>query len=852
MRPPQIVIAVIFSLIVVLTIFSLRSSQSTQLSSLPSDSTSSSTRAFFSFHAPFSLFPPSALISLTHDNKTAFLARPAAFGPSISPTGLSGQVWIDGGFDGISSSSELGCSDVQGWSSSYANSHYASPDWDDTSDRSLKSSPKTKFSGKSRHEDEPYELSSINLKSWVDYFIRTKPATDDYLYRPLIPTNPLNLNERKSTESDENHSDIQSIQEAAEIAGKVVLLNRGGCGFLEKVKWSQRRGAIALIVGANTKGGPLVQMYARGDTSSITIPSVFTSYTTAKLLYNLAISRKSNGNRSDGDIKLNSNSKNHRKDNGIHVMYNSNKLQGSNTLVVAGGKISNSKSSEKNQPVATENSGWFSSLFAGSNDIVSKLDQSRPPSSGQLNSILVDERKLEDRIGSKTDSEKKEKRMDSKKISTSENSEMIRNSLQRDIPDDDFIIGIQDWRDPDLVGNHKTEKFEPSKKSPSSSSGTLGLEDKYGLPITHRYSFGPLTGTPQHVSLLKGGSITPSSGEYALKYHEENPKRESNQISRTHQKSRSNDLNSVFDNGEEKTGTNSHIKEYFLEHDRKYQQDDDFNEGLWVTLSSSSGASPFLDTLLVLVVSPLVTLTVVYILLLIRSRYRQQKWRAPKSVVERLPVRTYQRMNPIGPNSPQPPNFPTLSVTTPLLQDIPKSYSTSQIAKNIPESSGLLRKSIQKQCTFQNQVETQTECVVCLEEYIDGVSRIMALPCGHEFHVECITPWLTTRRRTCPMCKGDVVRSLARASRYDTFKDDNHTDEEHNHVHPSQRMTYIPSSSGTPTNNQHISDLESGRSIEINNETEDTGEATGWRGLFMGRIMTILTRVHPTREDRNR
>ncbi|CRK43615.1 hypothetical protein BN1723_019253 [Verticillium longisporum] len=58
----------------------------------------------------------------------------------------------------------------------------------------------------------------------------------------------------------------------------------------------------------------------------------------------------------------------------------------------------------------------------------------------------------------------------------------------------------------------------------------------------------------------------------------------------------------------------------------------------------------------------------------------------------------------------------------------------------------------------------QVECVVCLEEYENGVSQVMSLPCGHEFHADCITPWLTTRRRTCPICKGDVVRSLARGS----------------------------------------------------------------------------------------
>jgi hypothetical protein len=64
-------------------------------------------------------------------------------------------------------------------------------------------------------------------------------------------------------------------------------------------------------------------------------------------------------------------------------------------------------------------------------------------------------------------------------------------------------------------------------------------------------------------------------------------------------------------------------------------------EGLWVTITPTSSASPFFDTLLVLVVSPLITLAVVYALLTVRAKIRRRRWRAPKSVVERLPVRTY-------------------------------------------------------------------------------------------------------------------------------------------------------------------------------------------------------------------
>jgi hypothetical protein len=32
----------------------------------------------------------------------------------------------------------------------------------------------------------------------------------------------------------------------------------------------------------------------------------------------------------------------------------------------------------------------------------------------------------------------------------------------------------------------------------------------------------------------------------------------------------------------------------------------------------------------------------------------------------------------------------------------------------------------------------QLECVICLDEFIDGVTKVMSLPCGHEYHVDCM------------------------------------------------------------------------------------------------------------------
>lgn len=43
-------------------------------------------------------------------------------------------------------------------------------------------------------------------------------------------------------------------------------------------------------------------------------------------------------------------------------------------------------------------------------------------------------------------------------------------------------------------------------------------------------------------------------------------------------------------------------------------------------------------------------------------------------------------------------------------------------------------------------------CGVCLEDWEIG-DQALNLPCKHQFHPDCITPWLTMRSVRCPLCK---------------------------------------------------------------------------------------------------
>ncbi|KAK0753573.1 hypothetical protein B0T18DRAFT_385595 [Schizothecium vesticola] len=764
MRPPRVAILVLFST-ASLFLFCrfITTSRRQGPAIVPLATPKSKFRAFFTFHAPFSLFPPSAAISLTDDNSTFFPARPAAFGPSLPTIGLSGQLWIGSGFaeDTLQEGEgegELGCSDVAGWEDGRMKmGEQGMPG-------NKLTAPSVKAKGPQRADQErgprvgrraATQLQPRAASPHVD------DGTDDYLHQGLQQTKPKA--NQPTSNLGSSHADIQSIQETAEITGKTVLLSRGGCGFLEKVKWAQRRGAIALIVGDNQKGGPLIQMFARGNVDNVTIPSVFTSWTTAHLLSSLM-----HGNPI---LKVQQQSGKSRKSKPNKEPVPTAPPAPKTTSKPLS-KVSSSQDAPPAVPDKHSRRGWISQLLHWGAGESTSSDRSRPPSSGRLDWVIVDEWNDEKDRAIKSSLDKASSKHGSADTAPSHAAQ-----------DDGFQIGVQDWRDPDLVGPPSDGDLSAAPKDAAKPDGTGVAVDANGP---------------------KGGSITPGSGEYAAEPAVDPNASGSGKSDGSSSSPGGGLISKIFgDDDDANAASNAPSTSAgtsgSLNSGPEGGDDSPRREGLWVTIAPSSYASSFFDTLLVLVVSPLITLTVVYALLMLRAKIRRRRWRAPKSVVERLPVRTYQTVAPSP--SPSPPKLPsptTSSPSTPLLQgSSSRPRPRSRTTTGVPESSDLLRADGALQASKANPREKasprvssewkkymgrQVECVVCLEEYVDGVSRVMGLPCGHEFHVECITPWLTTRRRTCPICKGDVVRSLARGSpsvpRYEPYHDDSDDDVE--------------------------------------------------------------------------
>lgn len=721
----------------------------------------SSIRTYFNWRTPSSLFPPSAVISLTDDNSTIFVARPANFGPLLPDKSMSGELWIGSGFGedrlGRSGSAEgeLGCSDVPGWSDkNYASGGQSLSDakssWASSQERKSRSLKRRDVDG----DDSP---TGPTLDD----------GTDDHLHHPLPASDGLKSNgEPAGNTKKPTHADIQSLQESAEIAGKIVLLSRGGCGFAEKVKWVQRRGGIALIVGDDVRGAPLVTMYARGDTSNVTIPSLFVSHTSAHLLSGLIPSGNGLGGLSAEEAERlglalgeNSDASRSGSQNGAAV---GKPNFTSTTTAVKSSSTPKAQLQDQSALIdlpldeddtTDDEPGWFGSFF-GRRSKNPDGDNRRPPDSDHIGWVLQQEFDDEDdgSFGGPR-----------KQSTTSTSSTVAAKKTPDESSGDGFVIGVQDWRDPDLVAYQKEQRL---------ASGTSSTST-----VVARSSKAPSSGG------LKGGSITPGSGEYAKPLNGKadasdagkSAKLDTSQakeqgeggtsgswFGRFFASEEDQTSDSTSSKSESKSSATSSRSPSHQHNNNDIDGGPELHEGLWVTLTPTSmSSSPFFDTLLVLVVSPLVTLTVVYALLLLRARIRRRRWRAPKSVVERLPVRTYQTMPSTTTTTSSTTSSISSEVTssTPLLPSSarpinarprPRSRTTSGVP--FQQSSSVRSDSIASPSPDQIEEKRaaglsewrkryggkQRECVVCLEEYEDGVSKVMSLPCGHEFHAECM------------------------------------------------------------------------------------------------------------------
>lgn len=52
-------------------------------------------------------------------------------------------------------------------------------------------------------------------------------------------------------------------------------------------------------------------------------------------------------------------------------------------------------------------------------------------------------------------------------------------------------------------------------------------------------------------------------------------------------------------------------------------------------------------------------------------------------------------------------------------------------------------------------------CAICMQDYKEN-DELRILPCGHEFHCECVDKWLPMKK-ICPLCRHDVTKQVSTA-----------------------------------------------------------------------------------------
>ncbi|KAJ2129435.1 hypothetical protein GGF48_002429 [Coemansia sp. RSA 921] len=81
-----------------------------------------------------------------------------------------------------------------------------------------------------------------------------------------------------------------------------------------------------------------------------------------------------------------------------------------------------------------------------------------------------------------------------------------------------------------------------------------------------------------------------------------------------------------------------------------------------------------------------------------------------------------------------------------------EKYRDSSLPEDTRSTLGPCTCEDSKESILKGSIAT---CIVCIDDFVVG-SQMRILPCGHNFHIECIDPWLTSKSSMCPLCKFDT------------------------------------------------------------------------------------------------
>ncbi|MEO0796203.1 MAG: PA domain-containing protein [Verrucomicrobiota bacterium] len=155
---------------------------------------------------------------------------------------------------------------------------------------SVNNDPNVVWNGPSTIAGAPSILQAGNIS-----FEATSPASfarsfsfAEAGFGPAITGNPITAEIVEIIDGAEPTNDACSdILNGFELAGKIAFLSRGTCNFDDKIFRAQQAGAIAVVVGNNVGGAPIVMggdSVVNGQPVTISIPSIMISQTDASAI----------------------------------------------------------------------------------------------------------------------------------------------------------------------------------------------------------------------------------------------------------------------------------------------------------------------------------------------------------------------------------------------------------------------------------------------------------------------------------------------------------------------------------------------------------------------------------------